>query len=81
MGIRERKKATTARRWSTLPRACSPSAALRPPPWTTSRAPRGMSRTSVFNYFGYKEMILCEIGARYVQEVSGPILQDMDRAG
>ena len=23
----------------------------------------GTSRTSVFNYFGYKEMILCEIGA------------------
>ena len=29
------------------------------------------SRTSVFNYFGYKEMILCEIGARYVAEVAG----------
>lgn len=31
----------------------------------------GTSRTSVFNYFGYKEMILCEIGARYVAEVAG----------
>ena len=31
----------------------------------------GTSRTSVFNYFGYKEMILCEIGARYVAELSG----------
>ena len=40
----------------------------------------GMSRTSVFNYFGYKEMILCEIGARYVQEVAGPVLQDLDRS-
>jgi AcrR family transcriptional regulator len=30
----------------------------------------GTSRTSVFNYFGYKEMILCEIGARYVAEVA-----------
>jgi AcrR family transcriptional regulator len=38
-----------------------------------------MSRTSVFNYFGYKEMILCEIGARYVQEVSGPVIGDLDR--
>lgn len=28
------------------------------------------SRTSVFNYFGYKEMILCEIGARYVAEIA-----------
>ncbi len=31
----------------------------------------GMSRTSVFNYFGYKEMILSEIGARYVAEIAG----------
>jgi AcrR family transcriptional regulator len=31
----------------------------------------GTSRTSVFNYFGYKEMILCEIGARYVAELAG----------
>jgi AcrR family transcriptional regulator len=30
----------------------------------------GTSRTSVFNYFGYKEMMLCEIGARYVAEVA-----------
>jgi AcrR family transcriptional regulator len=29
----------------------------------------GTSRTSVFNYFGYKEMLLCEIGARHVEEV------------
>lgn len=29
----------------------------------------GTSRTSVFNYFGYKELLLCEIGARQVQEV------------
>jgi AcrR family transcriptional regulator len=32
-----------------------------------------MSRTSVFNYFGHKEMILCEIGARYVREIAGPL--------
>jgi AcrR family transcriptional regulator len=30
----------------------------------------GTSRTSVFNYFPYKELILCEIGARYVDEVA-----------
>jgi AcrR family transcriptional regulator len=34
----------------------------------------GTSRTSVFNYFGYKEMILCEIGARYVAEIAGTAL-------
>jgi len=31
----------------------------------------GISRTTVFNYFGYKELILCEIGARYVAEIAG----------
>lgn len=30
----------------------------------------GLSRTSVFNYFPYKEAILVEIGAGYVAEVS-----------
>jgi AcrR family transcriptional regulator len=30
-----------------------------------------ISRTTVFNYFGYKELILCEIGARYVAEIAG----------
>ena len=30
----------------------------------------GTSRTSVFNYFPYKELILCEIGARFVDEIA-----------
>lgn len=33
----------------------------------------GTSRTTVFNYFGYKEMILCEIGAGYVAELASSI--------
>ncbi|HEX6139955.1 MAG TPA: TetR/AcrR family transcriptional regulator [Candidatus Limnocylindria bacterium] len=33
----------------------------------------GTSRTSVFNYFGYKEMILCEIGARHVATIEASI--------
>jgi len=40
----------------------------------------GTSRTSVFNYFGYKEMILCEIGARYVAELAGSIAQAARRS-
>jgi AcrR family transcriptional regulator len=79
MGIRERKKASTRR---ALVDAASRLFTERGVEATTmddiARA-AGMSRTSVFNYFGYKEMILCEIGARYVQEVAGPVLQDMDR--
>ena len=34
----------------------------------------GTSRTSVFNYFPYKELILCEIGARYVDEIAAGAL-------
>jgi AcrR family transcriptional regulator len=79
MGIRERKKANTRR---ALVDAAARLFTDRGVDATTmddiARA-AGMSRTSVFNYFGYKEMILCEIGARYVQEVAGPLLQDMDR--
>ncbi|MEO8246563.1 MAG: helix-turn-helix domain-containing protein [Chloroflexota bacterium] len=33
-------------------------------------AAAGVSRTSVFNYFGYKEAILVEIGAGFVQEIA-----------
>jgi AcrR family transcriptional regulator len=33
-------------------------------------ADAGVSRTSVFNYFGYKEAILVEIGAGFVQEIA-----------
>lgn len=40
----------------------------------------GTSRTSVFNYFGYKEMILCEIGARYVAEIAGTTSQNARRS-
>jgi len=79
MGIRERKKASTRR---TLVDAAARLFAERGVEATTmddiARA-AGMSRTSVFNYFGYKEMILCEIGARYVQEIAGPQLRDLDR--
>ena len=79
MGIRERKKASTRR---ALVDAAARLFAERGVEATTmddiARA-AGMSRTSVFNYFGYKEMILCEIGARYVQEIAGPSLEDLNR--
>jgi AcrR family transcriptional regulator len=39
----------------------------------------GTSRTSVFNYFGYKEMIVCEIGARYVAEIAGKAQEVLQR--
>ena len=73
MGIRERKKADTRR---ALVDAASELFAERGVQATTMddiAQAAGMSRTSVFNYFGHKEMILCEIGARYVSEVAGPL--------
>ncbi|HET7142335.1 MAG TPA: helix-turn-helix domain-containing protein [Candidatus Limnocylindria bacterium] len=79
MGVRERKKASSRR---ALVDAAAKLFAERGVEATTmediARA-AGMSRTSVFNYFGYKEMILCEIGARYVEEVAGPVISDLDR--
>lgn len=79
MGIRERKKADSRR---ALVDAAAKLFAEHGVEATTmddiARA-AGMSRTSVFNYFGYKEMLLCEIGARYVEEVSGPVMGDLDR--
>ena len=79
MGVREWKKAASRRQ---LVDAAAQLFAERGVEATTmddiARA-AGMSRTSVFNYFGYKEMLLCEIGARYVQEVAGPLLDDLDR--
>ena len=73
MGIRERKKADTRR---ALVDAASELFAERGVQATTMddiAEAAGMSRTSVFNYFGHKEMILCEIGARYVSEIAGPL--------
>src|ERR1044071_676499 len=78
MGVRERKKATSRK---ILVDAAAKLFAERGVEATTmddiARA-AGMSRTSVFNYFGYKEMLLCEIGARYVQEVAGPVIGNLD---
>ena len=73
MGIRERKKAETRR---ALVDAASELFAERGVHATTMddiAQAAGMSRTSVFNYFGHKEMILCEIGARYVNEIATPL--------
>jgi AcrR family transcriptional regulator len=79
MGVRERKKASSRR---ALVDAAAKLFAERGVEATTmediARA-AGMSRTSVFNYFGYKEMIRCEIGARYVEEGAGPVISDLDR--
>jgi AcrR family transcriptional regulator len=79
MGIRERKKANTRRALVDAAAALFAERGVEATTMDDIARAAGMSRTSVFNYFGYKEMILCEIGARYVQEVAGPVLQNLNR--
>lgn len=70
MGTRERKKAVMRQ---ALVDAAARLFAARGVDATTMddiAAAAGTSRTSVFNYFGHKEMLLCEIGARYVRELA-----------
>lgn len=79
MGSRELKKAATR---EALVDAAARLFAQRGVEGTTmddiARA-AGTSRTSVFNYFGYKEMIVCEIGARYVAEIAEKAQFDLGR--
>jgi AcrR family transcriptional regulator len=70
VGTRERKKAVMRQ---ALVDAAARLFAARGVDATTMddiAAAAGTSRTSVFNYFGHKEMLLCEIGARYVRELA-----------
>jgi AcrR family transcriptional regulator len=69
VGVREAKKASVRER---LVDAAARLFVERGVEHTTMEdiaAAAGTSRTSVFNYFGYKEAILVEIGARYVRTI------------
>ena len=79
MGIRERKKANSRRALIDAAAQLFEERGVDATTMDDIAHAAGMSRTSVFNYFGYKEMILCEIGARYVEEVAGPVMGDLDR--
>ena len=79
MGIRERKKASSRRALVDAAAKLFEQHGVDATTMDDIAREAGMSRTSVFNYFGYKEMILCEIGARYVEEVAGPVMGDLDR--
>ena len=79
LGVRERKKANSRRALVDAATKLFEERGVDAPTMDDIAHAAGMSRTSVFNYFGYKEMILCEIGARYVQEVAGPVIGDLDR--
>ncbi len=70
MGLREKKKAATR---ESLIDAAERLFAERGVEGTTMddiAAAANTSRTSVFNYFGHKEALLVELGARYVQQVA-----------
>ncbi len=73
MGLRERKKAATR---EALIDAAARLFAERGVERTTMddiAAAADTSRTSVFNYFGYKEALLVEIGARYVRAIASAV--------
>lgn len=67
MGIREQKKTTTRERLIDAAARLFLERGVERTTMDDIAAAAGTSRTSVFNYFGYKEAILVEIGARYVR--------------
>jgi AcrR family transcriptional regulator len=70
VGIRERKKAATREALIDAAARLFNERGVEATTMEDIAAAAGTSRTSVFNYFGYKEALLVEIGARYVREVA-----------
>ena len=69
MGIREAKKASVRERLVDAAASLFLERGVEGTTMDDIAAAAGTSRTSVFNYFGYKEAILVEIGARYVRAI------------
>lgn len=69
MGIREAKKASVRERLIDAAARLFVERGVERTTMDDIAAAAGTSRTSVFNYFGYKEAILVEIGARYVRTI------------
>lgn len=69
MGIRETKKASVRERLVDAAASLFLERGVEGTTMDDIAAAAGTSRTSVFNYFGYKEAILVEIGARYVRAI------------
>jgi AcrR family transcriptional regulator len=70
MGVRERKKAATRESLIDAAARLFNEHGVEGTTMDDVAREAGTSRTSVFNYFGYKEALLVEIGARYVQQIA-----------
>jgi AcrR family transcriptional regulator len=70
MGARDRRTAETRRRIVAVAARLFAERGVEGTTMDEIARAAGLSRTSVFNYFPYKEAILVEIGAGYVAEVS-----------
>jgi AcrR family transcriptional regulator len=68
-GSREQKKAATREALVTAAARLFAARGVEATTMDDIAREAGTSRTSVFNYFGHKEVLLCEIGARYVEQV------------
>ncbi|MEO8511719.1 MAG: helix-turn-helix domain-containing protein [Chloroflexota bacterium] len=69
VGVREAKKASVRERLVDAAARLFLERGVEHTTMDDIAAAAGTSRTSVFNYFGYKEAILVEIGARYVRTI------------
>lgn len=70
MGLRERKKAATRESLIDAAQRLFAERGVEATTMDDVAAAANTSRTSVFNYFGYKEALLVELGARYVRQIA-----------
>jgi len=70
VGLREQKKAATREALIDAARRLFAEQGVDVTTMDDIAAAATISRTSVFNYFGYKEALLVELGARYVQQIA-----------
>lgn len=70
MSLRERRKTQTRERLVAVAARLFAEQGVEATTMDEIAHAAGVSRTSVFNYFGYKEAILVEIGAGFVTEVA-----------
>jgi AcrR family transcriptional regulator len=70
VGLRERKKAATRESLIDAAQRLFTERGVDATTMDDVAAAANTSRTSVFNYFGYKEALLVELGARYVRQIA-----------
>jgi len=70
VGLRERKKAATRESLIDAAQRLFTERGVNATTMDDVAAAANTSRTSAFNYFGYKEALLVELGARYVRQVA-----------